>query len=67
MEKQLEPMEIIRSKMGTWTHPVYIDRVCEMFGDKEHITEDEWDDFKKELSIDTVTFWMESSVNSELS
>lgn len=62
---QLEPTDIIRSEMGTWSHPAYIDLLCEMIGDKEYVTKDEWDNFKKELNIDTVTFWMESSVNSD--
>ena len=62
---KLEPMEVIRTEMGTWSHPVYINQLCEMIGDKEYITKDEWDNFRKELNIDTVTFWMESTINSD--
>lgn len=65
MKKQLEPMEIIRSEMGTWTHPVYMEYNNEVLGDIEFITKDEWDALRKHFNVDTVTFWMESSVNSD--
>lgn len=65
MEKQLEPMEIIRSEMGTWTHPVYMEYNNEVLGDIEFMTKDEWDALRKHFNVDTVTFWMESSVNSD--
>lgn len=62
--KQLEPAEIIRSEMGTWTHPVY-SQYLETLGDSEFISQEQWSDFKKHFDIDTVTLWMESSVNSD--
>ena len=65
MEKQLEPMEIIRSEMGTWTHPVYMEYNNEVLGDIEFMTKDEWDALRNHFNVDTVTFWMESSVNSD--
>ena len=65
MEKQLEPMEIIRSEMGTWTHPVYMEYSNEVLGDIEFMTKDEWDALRNHFNVDTVTFWMESSVNSD--
>ena len=65
MGKQLEPMEIIRSEMGTWTHPVYQSYLDEAIGDKEYISLGDWCDFKTKFNVDTVIFWMESSVNSD--
>ncbi|WP_166167917.1 hypothetical protein [Acinetobacter sp. SA01] len=61
--KQLEPMDVIRSEMGTWTHPVYSAYMGENLGNKEYISPGEWEDFKRHFNIDTVTFWMESSIN----
>ena len=65
MENKLEPQEIVRSEMGTWTHSVYADHMNSTFGDKEFATKDEWEAFKNSLSIETVTLWMESSVNPD--
>lgn len=62
--KQLEPAEIIRSEMGTWTHPVY-SQYLETFGDAEFISQEQWDALKKHFNIDTVTLWMESSVSGD--
>lgn len=63
--KKLEPMDVIRSEMGTWTHPVYMEYINEELGDIEFMTKDEWDSLRNHFNVDTVTFWMESSVNSD--
>lgn len=63
--KQLEPMDIIRSEMGTWSHPVYTDYINKIMGDLEYISRSGWDAFKSHFDVDTVTFWMESSINSD--
>ena len=55
MDNKLEPQEIVRSGMGTWTHSVYADHMNSTFGDKEFATKDEWEAFKNSLSIETVT------------
>lgn len=62
---KLEPMEVIRTEMGTWTHPEYAKYLAEKFDDAEWIDQKDWDNFRKELNIDTVTFWMESTINSD--
>ena len=62
---KLEPMEVIRTEMGTWTHPKYAKYLAEKFDDAEWIDQKDWDNFRKELNIDTVTFWMESTINSD--
>lgn len=63
--KQLEPAEIIRSEMGTWTHPEYAKYLTEKFDGKECISRDEWDELKRHFNIQTVTFWMEGHVNPD--
>lgn len=63
--KQLEPAEIIRGEMGTWTHPVYSNYVSENLDGKEHISRDEWDQLKNHFNIQTVTFWMEGHVSPD--
>jgi hypothetical protein len=60
---KLEPMDIIRNEMGTWTHPVYSEYLANNLSDQEYITVGEWEDLKNHFNIDTVTFWMESCVN----
>ena len=62
---KLEPMEIVRSEMGTWTHPIYGAYLDKVFGDKEYISLGDWCAFKTQFNIDTVIFWMEGSVNSD--
>jgi len=62
---KLEPMEVIRTEMGTWTHPEYAKYLAEKFDDAEWIDQKDWDNFRKESNIDTVTFWMESTINSD--
>lgn len=63
--KQLEPAEIVRSEMGTWTHPEYSKYLAEKFDGKERISRDEWDELKRHFNIDTVTLWMEGSANPD--
>ena len=63
--KQLEPMDVIRSEMGTWSHPIYMACIDKIIGDREYISRSGWDAIKKHFNVDTVTFWMESSVNSD--
>ncbi|EXE11919.1 hypothetical protein J559_3178 [Acinetobacter sp. 983759] len=63
--KNLEPMEIIRNEMGTWTHPVFSEYMNEHLENEEYVSADEWKKFKNHFDVDTVTFWMESSVNSD--
>lgn len=65
MDNKLEPQEIVRSEMGTWTHSVYAYHINSTFGEKEFATKDEWEAFKNLLSIETVTLWMEGSVNGD--
>ena len=62
---KLEPMEVIRTEMGTWTHPEYEKYLAEKFDNAEWIDQKDWYNFRKELNIDTVTFWMESTINSD--
>lgn len=64
-KKQLEPVEIIRGEMGTWTHPVYSSYVSENLDGKEYISRDEWDQLKNHFNIQTVTYWMEGHVNPD--
>ena len=63
--KQLEPAEIIRSEMGTWTHPVYSNYLGETLYGKEHIGRGEWEQLKNHFNIQTVTYWMEGHVNPD--
>lgn len=65
MKKLLEPMDIARCKMGTWINPFFDSYLNEVIGDKKFISQSEWDDMKKHFNIDTVTIWMESSINSD--
>lgn len=62
---KLEPMEVARSEIGTWSHPIYTDYINQIMGDLEYISRSGWDAFKNRFNVDTVTFWMESSVNSD--
>lgn len=62
---KLEPMEVIRTEMGTWTHPEYAKYFAEKFDDAEWIDQKDWDNFRKELNIDTVTFLMVGHVNPD--
>ena len=64
IQRKIEPTEVIRSEMGTWTHPVY-SQYLETFGDAEFISQEQWDALKKHFNIDTVTLWMESSVSGD--
>ena len=63
--KKLEPMDVIRSEMGTWTHPVYSEYLDKNLENEEYVSREEWEKFKNHFNVDTVTFWMESSVNSD--
>lgn len=63
--KQLEPAEIIRSEMGTWTHPEYAKYLAEKFDDAEWIDRKDWGELKRHFNIDTATFWMEGHVNPD--
>ena len=64
-DNKLEPTEIVRGEMGTWTHPVYGAYLDKVFSDKEYISREEWEEFKSHFGVDTVMFWMESLVNSD--
>ena len=64
-DNKLEPTEIVRGEMGTWTHPVYGAYLDKVFGDKEYISREEWEKFKSHFGIDTVMFWREGSVNTD--
>jgi len=63
--KQLEPAEIIRSEMGTWTHPEYAEYLADKLKDAEYISRDEWGELKRHFNIQTVTFWMEGHVSPD--
>ncbi|MCU4309532.1 hypothetical protein [Acinetobacter radioresistens] len=63
--KNLEPIEIIRSEMGTWTHPAFSEYMNENLKNEEYVSSDEWKKFKNHFDVDTVTFWMESSVSPD--
>ena len=63
--KQLEPAEIVRSEMGTWTHPEYSKYLTEKFDGAEWIDQKDWDELKRYFNIDTVTLWMEGCVNGD--
>lgn len=62
---KLEPMEIVRGEMGTWTHPDYAKYLAEKFEDAEWIDQKDWDELKHHFDIDTVTLWMEGCINSD--
>lgn len=64
-DNKLEPMENVRSEMGTWTHPIYSKYMNEHLENEEYVSREEWEKFKNHFNVDTVTFWMESSVNSD--
>lgn len=63
--KQLEPAEIIRSEIGTWTHPEYAKYLDKEFQGAEWINQEDWDQLEKHFNIDTVKFWMEGSVSED--
>lgn len=63
--KQLEPAEIVCSEMGTWTHPDYVAYLDNHHSNQEWLSEDEVTELKRYFNIDTVTLWMESSINSD--
>lgn len=63
--KQLEPAEIIRSEMGTWTYPEYANYLAEKFNGAEFINQSEWDELKRHFNIQTVTFWAEGHVTPD--
>ena len=64
-DKKLEPTEIVRGEMGTWTHPVYSKYLSENLDGKERVDRDEWEQLKSYFGIQTVTYWMEGHVNPD--
>ena len=64
-DNKLEPAEIVRSEIGTWTHPVYSKYMNEHLENEEYVSREEWEKFKSHFGVDTVMFWMESLVNSD--
>lgn len=64
-DNKLEPTEIVRSEMGTWTHPDYAKYMNEHLENEEYVSREEWEKFKSHFGVDTVTLWMEGCINSD--
>lgn len=62
---KLEPTEIVRGEMGTWTHPVYSKYMNEHLKNEEYVSREEWEKFRNHFGVDIVMFWMESLVNPD--
>ena len=63
--KQLTPVEIKRDETGSWIHPEFLKYLNSLEDDAEFITNEDWRKFKSDFNVETVTFWMESSVSSD--
>lgn len=63
--KQLEPAEVVRDECGQWAHPDYVAYLEKHHSNQEWLSEDEVAELKRYFNIDTVSIWMESSVNSD--
>ena len=63
--KQLNPVEVVRDKTGSWIHPEFLNYLNSLDGDAEFISDKEWCELKNHFNVETVTLWMESSVSSD--
>lgn len=64
MNKQLEPIEVIRTKDGTWMHPEFEKYMKEQWNNAEWISQEQWDEMKRYFNIHTTRIYMEGSVSS---
>ena len=63
--KQLNPVEVVRDETGSWIHPEFLNYLNSLEDDAEFITNEDWRKFESDFNVETVTFWMESSVSSD--
>ena len=63
--KQLEPAEIVRDEMGAWSHPDYCTYLDKHHANEESISKKDWDEMLRYFNIETVIFFLESSVSSD--
>ncbi|WP_151980589.1 hypothetical protein [Acinetobacter guerrae] len=62
---QLKPAEIVRDEMGQWIHPEILTYINSLESEADYFTKQEWDELKRHFNIETVTFWMESSLSED--
>lgn len=62
---QLEPAEIVRDDMGTWSHPAYIAYLDTHHANEESISKEAWNAMLTHFNVETVIFFLESSVSSD--
>lgn len=64
--KQLKPAVVERDDCGQWTHPEFVEYLKKHIDDDaEQITGEQWEKLKKDLNIQTVTFWLSASVSCD--
>lgn len=62
---QLKPAEVIRNEMGTWSHPDYCSYLDKYHADEEVISSEAWGAMLSYFNVETVVFFLESSVSSD--
>lgn len=62
---QLKPAEIIRDGMGAWSHPDYLAYLNKYHSDEEFISSEAWGAMLDHFNVETVVFYLESSVSSD--
>ena len=62
---QLKPVEIVRDEIGAWSHPDYCAYLDKYHADEESISKKDWDEMLRYFNIETVIFFLESSVSSD--
>ena len=65
MIEQLTPVEVDRDDCGQWSHPKLVKYLDEIIGDEDYVTTEQWEKFKKDFNIETVTFWLSACVSGD--